>query len=99
MGQTRTSRGKIPKKLRCHSCVMSACYGRQRNLLRKLGVNNLKYQPGTRVPKGRIGKIALAIAWLSLMGAPAFAQPTAQPPFFTPGNLVVSVTGCGVYGG
>ena len=99
MGQTRTSRGKIPKKLRCHSCVMSACYVRQRNQLRKLGVNNLKYQPGTRVPKGRIGKIALAIALLSLMGAPAFAQPTAQPPFFTPGNLVVSVTGCGVYGG
>src|SRR5580704_14771244 len=99
MGQTRTSRRKIPKKLRCHSCVMSACYVRQRNQLRKLGVNSLKYQPGTRVPTGRIGKIALAMALLSLTFVPAVAQPTPQAPYFTPGNLVVSVAGCGVYGG
>src|SRR5580698_7876459 len=40
------------------------------------------------------------MALLLLMSVPAFAQaPTAQPPFFTPGNLVVSVAGCGVYGG
>jgi Divergent InlB B-repeat domain/PASTA domain len=46
------------------------------------------------VPEGQIGKIALAIALLSLMSVPAFAQ----SPHFTPGNLVVSVAGCGVYG-
>ncbi len=48
---------------------------------------------------GRFRKIALAIALL--MCVPAFAQtpPTPQQPFFTPGNLIVSVAGCGVYGG
>jgi hypothetical protein len=41
---------------------------------------------------------SLAIALL--MCAPASAQqPPPQPPFFTPGNLVVAVSGCGVYGG
>jgi Divergent InlB B-repeat domain len=44
--------------------------------------------------KGRIRFFALAIA--SLMSVPAWAQ---QSPFFTPGNLVVTVEGCGVYGG
>ncbi len=44
--------------------------------------------------KGRIRFFALAIA--SLMSLPAFAQ---QDPFFTPGNLVVTVEGCGVHGG
>jgi sugar lactone lactonase YvrE len=40
------------------------------------------------------------MALLLLMSAPAFAQaPPPQPPFFTPGNLVVAVSGCGVYGG
>jgi sugar lactone lactonase YvrE len=54
------------------------------------------------VPAGRIGKITLAIALLSLMSLPAFAQqtpPQPQAPYFTPGNLVVAVAGCGVYGG
>ena len=44
--------------------------------------------------KGRIRFFALALA--SLMSVPAFAQ---QSPFFTPGNLVVTVEGCGVHGG
>ena len=44
------------------------------------------------ISKGRI--IALAIA--SLLSVPAFAQPG---PFFAPGNLVVTVEGCGVHGG
>jgi len=53
------------------------------------------------MPEGRIGKIAVAMTLLLLMSVPAFAQapPTPQAPFFTPGNLVVSVAGCGVYGG
>jgi hypothetical protein len=41
-----------------------------------------------------IGKIALASALLT--SAPLLAQQTQQ---FTPGNLVVSVEGCGVFGG
>lgn len=41
--------------------------------------------------RGYIGKIALAIALTSI---PAFAQAT----FFIPGNLVVYVEGCGVWG-
>ena len=42
----------------------------------------------------RLRKIAAIV--LSLMAVPAFGQ---QSQFFTPGNLVVSVEGCGVYGG
>ncbi len=46
---------------------------------------------------GRIGMLSLAIAWL--VSGPAFAQQqNPQPPFFTPGNLVVAVAGCGTYG-
>ncbi|MGA2213009.1 MAG: Ig-like domain repeat protein, partial [Bryobacteraceae bacterium] len=63
----------------------------------------MKHQEGIRVPAGRIGKSAQEIAlpaMLLLLSVPALAQaPTAQPPYFTPGNLVVSVAGCGVYGG
>jgi hypothetical protein len=44
--------------------------------------------------EGRIGKIALAVALL--MSVPALAQNSS---FFIPGNLVVSVEGCGVHGG
>src|SRR6202034_2883232 len=66
----------------------------------KTKVNDLRYQKRTCVPEGRIGKIAVAMALLLMMSVPAWAQtPSAQPPFFTPGNLVVSVAGCGVYGG
>lgn len=51
---------------------------------------------------GRATKIALAVAFLTCL--PVFAQQSvqtsAQPTtFFTPGNLVVSVEGCGVNGG
>ena len=44
--------------------------------------------------EGRIGTFALAAALL--MAIPAIAQ---EGPFFTPGNLVVTVQGCGVYAG
>ena len=47
----------------------------------------------------RIGKIALASALLTsplLTSVQSFAQ---QTQYFTPGNLVVSVEGCGVYAG
>ncbi len=44
--------------------------------------------------EGRIGKICLAVALL--MSVPMFAQ---TGPFFTPGNLVVAVEGCGAHGG
>ncbi len=44
--------------------------------------------------EGRIGKIALAVALL--LSVPALAQTGT---FFTPGNLVVAVEGCGVQGG
>ena len=61
-------------------------------------MNPSKYLEDRRMAAGRIGKIALAIA--SLMSPLALAQtPPPQPPFFTPGNLIVSVAGCGVYGG
>ncbi len=63
----------------------------------------MKHRQSIRVPEGRIGKIAQTIASLAVLlplSVPALAQaPTAQPPYFTPGNLVVSVAGCGVYGG
>ncbi len=61
-------------------------------------MNYSKLHEGRSVAAGRFRKIALAIALLPCV--PAFAQtPTPQPPYFTPGNLVVSVAGCGVYGG
>jgi len=62
-------------------------------------VNNLEQHRGPRVATGRIRKIASAIALL--MSVPAFAQTPPQPqaPYFTPGNLVVAVAGCGVFGG
>ena len=41
----------------------------------------------------RIGTIAVAVS--ALISAPVFAQST----FFAPGNLVVTVEGCGVHGG
>src|ERR1700692_505244 len=44
----------------------------------------------------RTRRIAFAIALLLLMSVPAIAQDNA---FFTPGNLVVFVEGCGVHGG
>ena len=44
--------------------------------------------------EARIVKIVLALAFL--VSLPAFAQ---SPPVFTPGNLVVAVSGCGVHGG
>jgi large repetitive protein len=48
--------------------------------------------------KGLSGIVVLALALL--MSVPTFAQsPQPQPPVFTPGNLVVAVAGCGVYGG
>jgi hypothetical protein len=62
-------------------------------------VNHLRYQYSTRVPAGPTGAIALAIALLMSVSAFAQTPPTPQPPYFTPGNLVVSVAGCGVYGG
>ena len=42
---------------------------------------------------GRLGRISLAFAFLLFLSAYAQAQ------FFTPGNLVVVVEGCGVHGG
>jgi hypothetical protein len=44
--------------------------------------------------EGLIGRIALATALL--ISVPVFAQ---QAPHFTPGNLVVAVSGCGVHAG
>jgi hypothetical protein len=45
----------------------------------------------------RTGMMGLAGALLlMIMAIPAFAQ---EAPFFTPGNIVVAVAGCGVYGG
>jgi hypothetical protein len=49
-------------------------------------------QQSTRVAKRRIGTIAMAVAFLA--AAPAFAGT-----IFTTGDLVVSVSGCGVYNG
>jgi sugar lactone lactonase YvrE len=47
--------------------------------------------------KARTGITVLALSLV--MCLPAFAQSNPQPPFFTPGNLVVVVGGCGTYGG
>jgi hypothetical protein len=52
------------------------------------------------IVEGQIMKIALTVALL--MSIPAFAQNSASSgngTFFTPGNLVVAVEGCGVHGG
>ncbi|MGA2736652.1 MAG: SBBP repeat-containing protein [Bryobacteraceae bacterium] len=56
-------------------------------------MNYPTYHEKHRVAEDRIRKFALAIAFLS---TPALAQ---QSPLFTPGNLVVVVEGCGVFGG
>src|SRR5271155_5527146 len=40
--------------------------------------------------------MAVVVAAISLMSLPVFAQ---EGTFFTPGNLVVAVEGCGVYAG
>lgn len=56
-------------------------------------MNNPTFNKNNRAVYGRTGKAALAVALL--MSVPAFAQ----TPFFTPGNLVVSVEGNGVAGG
>lgn len=65
----------------------------------ELNVDNLKSYEGRGVSAGRIREIAAAAALLICL--PAFAQTQTQPqaPYFKPGNLVVSVAGCGVYGG
>src|SRR5277367_4741267 len=45
---------------------------------------------------GRIATLALAVAMSISVSSPAFAQSST---FFAPGNLVVTVEGCGVHGG
>jgi hypothetical protein len=57
-------------------------------------VKQSNYQPNQPLIASRIGARALAI--LSLICIPSFAQ---QTPFFSPGNLVVVVEGCGAHGG
>jgi hypothetical protein len=56
-------------------------------------VNNLVHKEKHVMAEGRIGTFALAVALL--ISVPALAQ----SPFFTSGNLVVSVEGCGVHSG
>ena len=50
--------------------------------------------------RGRAVIIALGIAFLLLTSEEALAQnPQPQQPFFTQGNLVVAVSGCGIWAG
>src|ERR1700729_264569 len=64
-------------------------------------MNTAAYHQEFSVAKGLIGKIALTTALLISLPALAQESPALKPagPFFTPGNLVVVVEGCGVQGG
>jgi hypothetical protein len=57
-------------------------------------LSNPEHKEMRAMAEGRLRKFALAVALL--IAIPAIAQ---EGPFFTPGNLVVTVQGCGVYGG
>jgi hypothetical protein len=62
--------------------------------LSTVSLSNPEHKETNTMVEGRLRTFALAAAFL--MPLPAFAQ---EGTFFTPGNLVVAVEGCGVYAG